>query len=84
MSPASQEAGLDAAAFRPRFPWIGGDLQTLRNFLLRPRHDLTPWPAQRLELAMRDGSGDRLVASLHRVGEAAAPLVVLIHGLTGC
>ncbi len=84
MTPAARESPLDAGAFRPRFPWLGGDLQTLRNFLRRPRHDLGPWPAARLELAMRDGSGDRLVASLHRSGVAGAPLVVLIHGLTGC
>ncbi|MEQ8356794.1 MAG: alpha/beta fold hydrolase [Kiloniellaceae bacterium] len=77
-------AALDAGSFRPRFPWLGGDLQTLRNFLLRSRHPLDAWPAERLELAMRDGSGDRLVASLHRAGKGAAPLVVLLHGLTGC
>src|SRR6266851_3377296 len=36
---------------------------------------------------MRDGSGDRLVGSLHRPPPAsgpARPLVVLIHGLSGC
>lgn len=72
-------------AFRARPPWLGGDLQTLRNYLVRPRLDLAAWPAERLSLAMGDGSGDRLVASLHRPAPAAAkPLVVLIHGLTGC
>jgi len=73
-----------AAAFRPRFPWFGGDLQTLRNFLLRPRHDLDAWPGERLELALRDGSGDRLVGSWHAGRRPGAPLVVLLHGLTGC
>ncbi|MGD1878271.1 MAG: YheT family hydrolase [Kiloniellaceae bacterium] len=71
------------ASFRPRFPWLGGDLQTLRNFLIRPNHDLDPWPAERLELALDDGSGDRLVASLHRSAPSARGLVVLLHGLTG-
>ena len=34
---------------------------------------------------MADGSGDRLAASLHAEERAGtAPLVVLIHGLTGC
>jgi predicted alpha/beta-fold hydrolase len=75
---------LDLTAFRPRFPWLGGDLQTLRNFLRRPYHDLAAWPAERLELPLRDGSGDRLVASLHRAGEGARGLIVLLHGLTGC
>ena len=70
--------------FQPRFPWLGGDLQTLRNFLTRPTHDLSSWPQHRLELVMRDGSGDRLAASLHGAPEAPGGLVVLIHGLTGC
>ena len=74
----------DLAAFRPRFPWISGDLQTLRNFLRRPRHDLAPWPDERLVLPLGDGSGDRLVARLHRGGQGARGLVVLLHGLTGC
>jgi len=76
--------GLEIAGFRPRFPWLGGDLQTLRNFLTRPNHDLSRWPRRRLELAMRDGSGDRLIGSLHGGEAAARGLVMLVHGLTGC
>jgi uncharacterized protein len=78
--------GLSAADFPPfmaRAPWWGGDLQTLRNYLVR---QLAPLPAAaRLHLPMRDGSGDRLAASLHRSAAAGPqrPLVVLIHGLTG-
>ncbi len=75
--------------FRPRFPWLGGDLQTLRNFLLRHDQDLSPWPGQRLVFDLRDGGGDRLAATLHwpagtSGGGRNRPLVVLIHGLTGC
>ena len=73
----------DLPRFRPRPPWLTGDLQTLRNFLLRPRIDLAPWPAERLWLPV--SGGDQLAASLHardRLGER--PLVVLIHGLSGC
>lgn len=34
---------------------------------------------------MPDGSGDRLIGQLHRpAAETGRPLVVLIHGLTGC
>ena len=33
---------------------------------------------------MRDGSGDRLLAKLHRASRAPRGLVVLVHGLTGC
>ena len=75
---------LDRNPFRARFPWCGGDLQTLRNVMVRGRADLSPWPAETLHLAMGDGSGDRLVARLHRPKPGPArPLAVLIHGLTG-
>ncbi len=73
----------DLPRFRPRPPWLTGDLQTLRNFLLRPRIDLAPWPGERLWLPV--SGGDQLAAALHardRLGER--PLVVLIHGLSGC
>jgi len=85
--PSLREEGARAFApsgFRPRLPWLGGDLQTLRNFLRRPPVDLTPWPGRRLELPMRDGSGDRLLACLHVSPDTAHGLVVLVHGLTGC
>lgn len=83
--PAGLAAAADTPAFVARAPWWGGDLQTLRNFLLRESADLSAWPAERLDLPIADGSGDRLLASLHRVeGAQSAPLAVLIHGLTGC
>ena len=71
--------------FVPRTPWLGGDLQTLRNFLVRHFPDLTPWPGQRLTLPLDDGSGDALSAMLHRADpDFGNPLVILVHGLTGC
>lgn len=70
--------------FSARAPWFGGDLQTLRNFIVRPAIDLGGWPSRRIELPMQDGSGDRLVAQLHDPGEQSGGLVVLVHGLTGC
>jgi len=75
----------DFPPFAIRAPWWGGDLQTMRNFLVRRRAPL-PMP-ERLFLPMRDGSGDRLVGSLHRPIAPPAtprPLIVLIHGLSGC
>ena len=66
--------------FRPRFPWIGADLQTLRNFIAPPRIDLPR--AEPVILPLDDG--DALTGELSRVpGGEAKPLVVLIHGLTG-
>ncbi len=78
--------GLDAkaTAFRPRFPWLNGDLQTLRNMIVRPRPGFADAPAERLAFAMDDGTGDVLLADLHVPKGAQRPLAVLIHGLTGC
>jgi predicted alpha/beta-fold hydrolase len=69
--------------FQPRWPWLSGDLQTLRNNLRRPVHDLTAWPETRLEVPLTDGSGDRLLAHLHRPTIEARAVVVLVHGLSG-
>ncbi len=68
--------------FRARPPWFGGDLQTVRNAILREWTKLDAWPAQRLFAETPDG--DRLSGTLHETGESNARLVVLIHGLTGC
>jgi predicted alpha/beta-fold hydrolase len=73
--------------FRPRWPWFGGDLQTLRNFLRRPRHDLPGRTASvPIEIDVGDGSGDRLLGlvDLPRAPRAGRPAVLLVHGLTGC
>ncbi len=78
----------DESAFpemRARAPWWGGDLQTLRNKLVGADASLTAYPSRRLELATSDGSGDRLQAVLNLpVTPRLAPLIVLVHGLTGC
>lgn len=66
--------------FRERPPWIGCDLQTLRNFLCGGPPDLSG--AERLWLPMMDG--DKLAARLDRpAADAGTPLVVLVHGLAG-
>ena len=73
-----------AESFRARSPWIGGDLQTLRNFLTGRPADLSPWPERALTLPVKDGSADALAAKLHGEPGVDRPLLVLIHGLTGC
>lgn len=76
-------ARLPLPPFRPSRFWRPADLQTIRNYVRRPHHDLEGWQAQSIWLDV--AGGDRLAASLHareRIGQA--PLVLLIHGLTGC
>jgi predicted alpha/beta-fold hydrolase len=70
--------------FAPRWPWIGGDLQTIRNWLVQPKPPLGGWPARPLDFDMADGTGDVLHGLLHRPAqEQGRPLAVLVHGLTG-
>lgn len=81
-------AAPDMPVFRARLPWIGGDLQTLRTtirraFGARPERFSTIARA-RHEITL--GDGDRLLADLMAPARPrpGAPMVVLIHGLTGC
>src|SRR5687767_14138476 len=76
-----EHTAVDFGEFRPRLPWIGPDLQTIRNFVARPKVDLRPWPARRLWF---EAGGDRLTGLWHRTGRTDRPLVILMHGLTGC
>jgi hypothetical protein len=74
-----------ARTFRPRFPWLTGDLQTLRNMIVRPRPSFADAPTARLGFDMADGTGDRLIGDLNRApGPSRRPLALLLHGLTGC
>lgn len=74
----------DLASFRARAPWWGGHLQTLRNKVVRPSVDL-PGRQERLHFALSDGSGDRMTGMLNSPADpVAGPLIVLIHGLSGC
>jgi predicted alpha/beta-fold hydrolase len=76
---------LDLPPFRPRFPWWGGDLQTVANWLRSTRTSLAPHASERLSFPLKDGTGDTLLATLDRpiAAKAGTPLVLLIHGLTG-
>ncbi|MGL6135472.1 MAG: alpha/beta hydrolase, partial [Prochlorococcaceae cyanobacterium] len=69
--------------FRQRWPWIGPDLQTLRDTLRPPR--LGPDTATALQVPV--GDGELLVLCDPPLGAAAGAgiggLVVLVHGLGG-
>jgi predicted alpha/beta-fold hydrolase len=74
-------AALGLEPFRPRLPWLNGDLQTLRDTLrpvLLPPEGGTP-----VQIAV--GGDDRLLALLDPSLGSAAPkaLVLLMHGLGG-
>jgi predicted alpha/beta-fold hydrolase len=69
--------------FRPRPPWLGPDLQTLRNTFVTRHADLSMYASERLVLPLADASGDRLAATLQHPHVARRPLAVLVHGLSG-
>ena len=77
---------LDLPPFKPRFPWWGADLQTIAVLLGTYQADLVPHRSERVCFCMADRSGDILVGMLDRPAEPqpGRPLVILIHGLTGC
>lgn len=75
--------------FRARLPWLGGDLQTLRNSLVKPQPPIENWPAEPVSFDMADGTGDQLHGLLHRprvdqlAEDRSRPLALLVHGLGG-
>lgn len=71
---------LSLPPFVPRPPWIGADLQTLRNLLRGAPRMLAGGAPVELPL----GDGDALMGMLHwPPDERATSLIILIHGLTG-
>ena len=66
--------------FRPRFPWWGGDLQTVASRLLPPAVDLGPHAAERLRFILPDGTGE---VSIHCHTQTHAKTGVEMEALTG-
>src|SRR5436305_9394160 len=84
---APPPVGLRLPAFKERAPWLGGDLQSVRNFLRRPAVNLDAYTSERIVLPLDRQSGDQASAVLHHpqtTSEGHRPAVILIHGLTGC
>ncbi|GAB5389047.1 MAG: alpha/beta fold hydrolase [Alphaproteobacteria bacterium] len=72
-------------AYRPHAPWAGAHWQTIRNMITGVKTRLDNWPGERLFFETNDGTGDRLTAMLHHPDlTRPGPLVIMIHGLTGC
>lgn len=71
--------------FRPRPPWLGGHLQTVRNALMKPAVTRPPASETALRLPVSDGTGDVLHAVLDQPADAGEglPLVLLAHGIAG-
>jgi uncharacterized protein len=78
------KASVAVPSFRARFPWYGGDLQTIRHRLpfAAPVGEIKP--ERIIHLPLDNQAGESLAAVLNRPGDdALRPLVVLVHGLGG-
>ena len=77
---------LELPPFKPRFPWVTADLQTIAVLLGTYEPNLAPHQSERVCFCMADTSGDILVGMLDRPADPqpGRPLVILVHGLTGC
>jgi len=69
--------------FRPRFPWYGPHLQSMRNPLL-PAPVLPSGPGERVALPLGDGDVLQVRRDTPPTPDPGHPTVVLLHGLGGC
>lgn len=64
-----------------KFPWIGGDLQTVRHFL----RDDAPSPPPSDEILIDLPDGDKLLAAFHSShADQSRGCIIAVHGLNGC
>ena len=66
--------------FKPRFPWLGGDLQTLRNSFYGGKKNISP--DERL-LAPIDVGAISIAVNYPSANAAINRNLVLVHGLGG-
>lgn len=71
----------DIPAFQARFPWFGGDLQTLRNRLVRPNS--VPDAEERLVVQVSEGVQLSVAVNHPCDGQKGSRALVLVHGLGG-
>jgi predicted alpha/beta-fold hydrolase len=71
--------------FVPRMPWWGGHLQTIATVFAPRVPELDRYRHSCLAAPVGDGTGDRLVATLHypAVPTPTKPVIMLIHGVAG-
>jgi hypothetical protein len=77
---------LDFPTFKAGAPWWGGHLQTIAGALpATGAGDLDRHPGKRLSAPVPDGTGDSMVATLHRPSRSDINrcVVLLIHGVSG-
>ena len=77
------ELQLKLPPFTQRFPWWGGDLQTLATALIDAPSSLAPGTSERLRFPLN--GGDTMLAMLDRPAtpQVGLPLVLLLHGVPG-
>ena len=77
---------LDFPSFRSHRLWWGRDLQTLKNFIVSPAMPISMKSIEKkVEFPMLDDTGDCLTGALTVPNfKTNKPLVILIHGLSGC
>jgi len=74
---------MEIEPFRPRFPWYGRHLQSMRNPLVGPPR-LPGGEGERVTAPLGDGDVLQLRRDRPPAGDADHPTVVLLHGLGGC
>jgi len=77
----ADSTGFTVADFNQRFPWLGADLQTVRNSFIKPRlgHEVS----RRLCVPIGGGKALNVAVSQHSNEENSGKALVLVHGLGG-
>jgi predicted alpha/beta-fold hydrolase len=79
-------ADLKLPPFRQRFPWVGGDLQTIVTAtpLIEIPSSMAPGTSERRRFLLADGDTMLAMLDCPEKPQAGRPLVLLLHGVPGC